>query len=80
MKIRHKFAFAMLATLAAVTAVVGQSAFAHGGNNDPNAIHACVNRFGDVVILGYQGTSITGSCPTLGGRPLVACSLGHRWP
>jgi hypothetical protein len=67
MKIRGKFAFAVLATFAAVTAVVGQSAFAHGGNNDPNAIHACVNRFGEVRILGFQGLSISGPCPLLGG-------------
>jgi hypothetical protein len=67
MKIRRKFAFAVLASLATVTAVVGQSAFAHGGNNDPNAIHACVDRFGEVRILGFQGLSIDGPCPTLGG-------------
>jgi hypothetical protein len=42
-------------------------AFAHGGNNDPNAIHACVNRFGEVRILGFQGLSISDPCPLLGG-------------
>ena len=67
MNIRRKFAFALLASCAAVNAVAGQSAFAHGGNNDPNAIHACVNRLGEVRILGFQGLSIDGPCPLLGG-------------
>jgi hypothetical protein len=48
-------------------AIFASGAFAHGGNNDPNAIHACVNRFGEVRILGFQGLSIDGPCPLLGG-------------
>ena len=47
-------------------AAFASGAFAHGGNNDPNAIHACVNRFGEVRILGFAGYPST-ECPTLGG-------------
>ena len=41
--------------MAAMGAVFAAGAFAHGGNSDPNAIHACVNRVGEVRILGYMG-------------------------
>ena len=66
MKIRRKFALAALGAVGVAVAVV-PAVFAHGGNTDPNAIHACVNRFGDVRILGFQGLSIDGPCPLLGG-------------
>lgn len=56
----------VIGSVAASAAVFATVAFAHGGNNDPNAIHACVNRFGDVRILGFQGLSISGPCPLLG--------------
>ena len=56
-------------------ALFASGAFAHGGNNDPNAIHACVNRFGEVRILGFQGLSIDGPCPLLGG-PWTAVHWG----
>jgi hypothetical protein len=57
----------LLSVALVAAAVFASGAFAHGGNNDPNAIHACVNRFGEVRILGYMGYSIDGPCPTLGG-------------
>jgi hypothetical protein len=54
-------------SVAATAAVFAAGALAHGGNNDPDAIHACVNRFGEVRILGFQGLSVDGPCPMLGG-------------
>ena len=57
----------VIGSLAATAAVFAAGAFAHGGNNDPDAIHACVNRFGEVRILGYMGYPTEGPCPTLGG-------------
>jgi Collagen triple helix repeat (20 copies) len=56
-----------LASAAAAFVLVVPAAFPHGGNSDPNVIHACVNRFGEVRILGFQGLSIAGPCPLLGG-------------
>ena len=63
---RHVRRSMMIGSVAATAAVFASGAFAHGGNSDPNAIHACVNRFGDVRILGFQGLSIAGPCPLLG--------------
>jgi hypothetical protein len=57
----------LLSVALVATAAFASGAFAHGGNNDPNAIHACVNRLGEVRILGYMGYSIDGPCPMLGG-------------
>jgi hypothetical protein len=57
----------LLSVALVATAAFASGAFAHGGTNDPNAIHACVNRFGEVRILGFQGLSSDGPCPTLGG-------------
>ena len=60
-----------MSLLAAVTTavVVIPAALAHGGNSDPNAIHACVNRVGEVRILGFMGYpgGLDGVCPSLGG-------------
>jgi hypothetical protein len=56
----------LLSVALVATAAFASGAFAHGGNNDPNAIHACVNRFGEVRILGFAGYPST-ECPTLGG-------------
>jgi hypothetical protein len=57
----------LLSVALVAAAVFASGALAHGGNNDPNAIHACVNRFGEVRILGFQGLSINDPCPLLGG-------------
>jgi hypothetical protein len=64
---RHVWRSMAIASVAATAAVFASGALAHGGNSDPNAIHACVNRFGEVRILGFQGLSIDGPCPLLGG-------------
>jgi hypothetical protein len=69
----------VIGSVAATAAVFAAGAFAHGGNNDPNAIHACVNRFGEVRILGFQGLSIAGPCPLLGG-PWAAVHWGIVGP
>ena len=44
----------------------------------PTAIHACVNRFGEVRILGFAGYPST-ECPTL-GEPVGNRPLEHHRP
>ena len=66
MRRRARWGMSLLAAVATAVVVI-PAALAHGGNSDPNAIHACVNRLGDVRILGYMGYSIDGPCPMLGG-------------
>ena len=53
-----------------VTALVGAAgAYSHPpAGADPSLIHACVNRVGEVRILGYMGYpgGVEGPCPSLG--------------
>ena len=73
---RARWSPALLAAVATAV-VVAPAALAHGGNSDPNSIHACVNRVGEVRILGFTGYpgGIDGVCPSLGGPWAIV-----HWP
>ena len=63
----HRVLFGM-ALLAAVPGIAG----AHAGNNDPNAVHACVGNLTRIVrIVGVNGTCIT--------QPLAASETAVHW-
>ena len=83
---RHPTRFAVVvAAVAATVSVFGVGAFGHAGNDDPNAVHACVNASSGAVYLvpdkaeacknGYDAThwSITGPQgePGLSGYEIV---------
>ena len=70
---RARLSMSLLAVVATAVFAI-PTALSHGGNSDPNAIHACVNRVGEVRILGFIGTPASTALP-VARRPLDESAL-----
>jgi hypothetical protein len=70
---RRKETGSVFIALAAVAVcAIPTTATAHGGNNDPNVVHACVGNVSKVVRI----VGVTGSCLT---SPVVAAETPVHW-
>ena len=63
---------AFIAFAAVAICAIPTTATAHGGNNDPNVVHACIGNVSKVVRI----VGVTGSCLT---SPVVAAETPAHW-